>query len=238
MVPALTPDEEIAVLRATLRSLVEKVHYTLNHPSVQGAFTMAWAHGMEYDGPTVRDEMLAAQRLLGMPDELPKPVYPERPYVLLHRDIDGTETVANIGTWKENVAFCDAHPDEEFVHGGFASDGMRKWVPPPPHVPQEVTAQMIKDVRGAAPGYDITLAECREVLVETQGNVRRSIKLVRQLYQGCVHVPQGEPSYSVTVPQIREVRNATSASTADAKAALYEAKGDVTKAIAIVKRSM
>lgn len=227
----MTLEEENAALRAALRTLVEKVHYTLNHPSMNGAMIMSWVHGMPYDGPNVRGEMLAAQRLLGMPDELPKPSYPERPSVLVHRADDGTETEAMVGPLRECAAFADSYPDETFIFDVRQRE-LRAWVPPPPHVPEEVTPQLIKNVRDAVRDFDVTPEECKEVLIETQGNVRRSIKIIREVYCELHVVPRApEKPYKVTVPMMREVRVATRATMAECKEALQRASGDVAVAI-------
>jgi hypothetical protein len=223
-------------VRSTLRALVEKVHYTLNHPSMNGAMTMAWVHGMEYDGPTVKDEMLAAQRLLGMPDELPMPEYPRpRCALLVYPDGQGhdmsTAQIAFVGTGEECREFMDKYPDEEFVFAGNEKHyaGVPKWVPVPPHEPCAVTPEMIAKVREATA---LPISECKEMLDETHGNVRRSIRNLRELYQELVVVPQPPAtSFRVTIKNMKRVAEMTGAPLGKCMEMLREHSGDVDSAV-------
>lgn len=220
---------------STLRALVEKVHYTLNHSSMNGAMTMAWAHGMEYDGPNVRDEMLAAQRLLGMPDELPMPEYPkQRTALLVYLDGQGhdmsTAQLAFVGTGEECRDFCDKYPDEQFVFAGsekmFAD--LPRWVPVPPHEPCAVTPEMIVMVREET---KLPISECKAMLEETRGNVRRSIRSLRELYQEEVVIPQAAPSFKITVKDMKLVAELTGAPLGKCKRMLRQHNGDVGNAV-------
>jgi hypothetical protein len=235
-VPTAPDGDENETLRQTLRALVEKVHYTLHHPAMNGAMMMAWVHGMEYDGPTVKDEMLAAQRLLGMPDELPKPEYPEElSALLIYPDGQGHDMsvaqLAFVGTGKECGDFIDKHPDEQFVFAWKAKmfADLPKWVPTPPHEPCAVTPEMIVRVREET---KLPISECKAMLEETHGNVRRSIRNLHELYREEVVVPQPPAaSFEITVKKMKRVAELTGAPMARCKQTLRTCQGDVAAAV-------
>jgi hypothetical protein len=51
-------------MKAALMALVQKLYLT--EKALSGLYGLAYAHGMSYSGPTYRDEIQAAEKLLGM----------------------------------------------------------------------------------------------------------------------------------------------------------------------------
>lgn len=69
--------------RTWLRRFLLHLHWVLNHSAGQGQAAMAWAHGYRYDGPILKREDMHEK--VGLPRELPTPVYPQSEWCVERR---------------------------------------------------------------------------------------------------------------------------------------------------------